>query len=646
MGINLEQLLQINKNNRKNLRCQKCKKILNYDFKTKKLYCDCEIARDKSNSKGRKFKNTSIPIFLKNCYCPKHNKFHQYYYKYSKKGLCQTCLTEKKKKNYFIENFSEDYINDLIKKKKEEYNKENKLITTLCEKFNECIKCLQAKFDKYIAQKIKIHSLKSYLINSLQIIRNNYTIISNVKSLKFDNGKNFKFNENDSIENKLKNIYNYFSYESYIDNIYFGKNNKANDVIDLNGPYSLINDENKTKMTDIGIIKNKELIIISFNDGKARIYDTDELGNNNYPQCIVNEFNPNQGINSLYINRNEDSIWKTNDTNKNEIIYLSGYEEVKIIQMNNDYKSYEKLYIIKDENNNIFYSIELDYNKILLLTTVNYLQLVSISKGTNLKDKKEKRNHLLVDQNKSLLSLRKITKNVICLKFINKENEFPNVNNNERIEFSNNINQIEKDNQIIDTINTDNLDDLLDVFAKKENNERKEPFLVKNKEIYTKLISINLESNENIKNVLNNEDDCNLDIKNEYILPKNYQFLGNISEEDNLFLFNYNNLFYIFDFNICQFTYIFNSHNKNTFPKYFVKYNYDFINDKEGFVIINEDFSLTQYFYDNLYTNKIYYINKLAIEQKINNSPNKMFSAKNKFIVFCNNNDYYMLCIK
>ncbi len=313
--------------------------------------------------------------------------------------------------------------------------------------------------------------------------------------------------------------------------------------------------------------------------------------------------------------------------------------------MNNDYKGYVKLYTIKEEYKNIIYSTELDYNKMLLLTTDNNLKLVSISKNNNtFKDKKEIINNLLIDQDKTLISLKKISKNVISLNLINRENESANVSKTEIFSISNlsDMNQMEKDFHINDTINVDNFDELFISF-KKENNDEEETFLSKNHEKYIKLISINIDNNGKNKNTIEDKSDSLLDIKNQYTLPKNYQLLGNISEEDNIFLFNYNYLFFIFDFNICQFTYIFNCHNISTDPKYFVKYNYDFINNKEGFVIINEDFSFTQYFYDKLYANKIYYINKVTIDQKTNNSLNFIFSLKNKFIAFCNNNDYYML---
>ena len=41
------------------------------------------------------------------------------------------------------------------------------------------------------------------------------------------------------------------------------------------------------------------------------------------------------------------------NSNKNEIIFLNGYEAIKIVQMYNDYCPYNILGTIKDDNNNI-----------------------------------------------------------------------------------------------------------------------------------------------------------------------------------------------------------------------------------------------------------------------------------------------------
>ena len=224
---------------------------------------------------------------------------------------------------------------------------------------------MQLKFEKLIENKIKKHIIKSDLIKTLQIIHNNATLISNVKSLKFDLGEKFQYTDSDSIENKLHYIFNYFNYDTDINNLYFGKNNNLNCNIHIQGPYNnYVQSGEISEVTDIWGLKNNEFICVSFSDGQAKVFDTKRIDTNdyNYKFTTIEEFPPNEGINSLFVSNNENNIWLKNNSNKNEILYLNGYEEIKIIQMNEDYTSYKKLYTIKDDSNNIFNCIELDNN--------------------------------------------------------------------------------------------------------------------------------------------------------------------------------------------------------------------------------------------------------------------------------------------
>ena len=322
IGFNVYQYNTYKKTKNKFIHCQDCQNVLNYDFQTKKLYCICESKekikniRKKNTNKEKKenIEKILIPCFLKDSYCDIHNKFHNYYMKYSKKGLCQDCK-EEKSNNYFIQNFNEEEINDLIKQKKLELEKELKFITSLQNRFNKCINSLLSKFEILIENKIKIHMLKSELINTLEVIQNNYTIISNVNNLKFDFGEKFNYYEEDSIINKINKIFNYLNNKSNINNIYFGKNNDTNNLIH-NGPYNNLKNEKDTIITDICGVNNNKLICLSFNDGQAKIYNSNINEKNSYPKCIIKEFLPNQGVNSIYVSK-EDNIWKKDRHNKN-----------------------------------------------------------------------------------------------------------------------------------------------------------------------------------------------------------------------------------------------------------------------------------------------------------------------------------------
>ena len=102
-GVNIEQFEENNKISNINFHCHKCKNSLFYGFKNNQLSCGCDLIIREKNVRNRSRterieKYIPIPVFLKECYCNKHNKFNQYYLKYSKQGICEVCSKEKKRK--------------------------------------------------------------------------------------------------------------------------------------------------------------------------------------------------------------------------------------------------------------------------------------------------------------------------------------------------------------------------------------------------------------------------------------------------------------------------------------------------------------------------------------------------------------------
>ena len=90
--------------------------------------------------------------------------------------------------------------------------------------------------------------------------------------------------------------------------------------------------------------------------------------------------------------------------------------------MNYDYTNYEKLYTIKVEFSNISHSIELDNNKMLTLNTFNDLNLISFNYEENkeIKHNISSVDSLIFDDEKTVLSINKLTNNIISIKFSNK----------------------------------------------------------------------------------------------------------------------------------------------------------------------------------------------------------------------------------
>ena len=631
-GFNIDDFLTLNRENYQFFICKKCKNTLNYNIKDKKLECGCDIdglefARKRKNIKKISSEYNRIPIFLKDCYCFKHNNFYNYYLKYSKIGLCSTCFKGKSQNDYYIEKFNNDTINDLIEQKLVQLNMEKEHINNIQLKFNECIHDLQIKFEKYIEFKIKKHLIKSDLIKAFQILKNNNTLFSNVKSLEFEIGQHFHYKENESIENRIKYIYNYLNYEANVKNINFNKNfSKIIENIHINPPYNnLEQNEKKVKATDIWGLNNNELICISFNDGQARIYDLKATENKYMSKCNIKEFEPNQGVNSLFVSKKDNYILKNNNYSKNEVIFLNGSQKIQIIQMSDDYSSYIKLHTIIDDRNNIFYSIEINNKNILYLNMEDELKLVSFyveDNNNEIKDKTNIVNSKLIDTNQRAISIFRIKENIICL-YLAEYND---------IDLQLSYKGYSKNILNATIKNTGNSDNKL---LEEEDEEK-----------YMKIISIKL-NNEETNKIKKQEDQCDdnniLIIENEYKL-ENYELIGCLSEDKSLVLINYVNnkninkecQFSIFDCNSNQIIYSFKLYKKFIEPKSLIKLNFYKINDKQGFIILDKYLNIFQYFYDENTTYKIYYINRLKLDENKNNQIYEIISFIKNIIININ----------
>jgi len=611
-GFNFEEFTEYKNKENKNLYCEKCYKCKYYNYSKKKLFCQ------KCNSQK---KNVAIiPIYLKDFYCEKHNKFNQYYLKYSKKGICRICLNEKYPKGYFIESFNEDNIKQLLTTKEEESKRENEFLLMIEKKFNECIKELQIKFHQLINSKKKLYSIKMDIINNLKIINNNYTNITNVENLDFNFGKKFEFNEKDTIEKRIKYIFNYLNNEADINNIYFDKRNqKENTTLKLKGPFEDLLTEKKFKnrnfnITDICSLNENKLLCISFNDGKAKIFEA-TLNKNCYPLCVINEFPKFQGINSLYVSNKNDKTWSRYKENS-DIIYLCGFEAIKIIETLDNYSSYDILYNINESNINFCQIIELSYNKSLLyFNDFDDLEYIKFKKDLYISDNnisQKKIKHLFLNEeenNNQILSINKISNNIVSICLSEKE---PNL-------------ELSKRGGSFTITNTITLNESIDL----------------NKNSYSKIFKISQKDENGESNII---------IEKSYKIPKNYELLGCLSEEDNLLLMSYqislNNfepLICIFNFGKCQFIKTYKFHNSCYCPKLFSKIHATPNLEKYGFIICDENLNLIQYFYDKESKDMIYYVKEINTDKKMYNKPIKLINLFNTTIVLSSMNNYFIL---
>jgi hypothetical protein len=320
--------------------------------------------------------------------------------------------------------------------------------------------------------------------------------------------------------------------------------------------------------------------------------------------------------------------------------------------MNYNYTSHDKLYCINYEQNNISSSIELDNNTIFSLTNLGHILLISFNKNENNEIKNEIKNinNSFIDINQTVNSISKINDKILCLNISNDIDEidptrFTLYDENENLSIEDiNLNDKEKEKEVP----LENKENLTDNKKKEEQFYKLYTFNLKNEEYTTK--------NENSIN----EDEC-FEIQKEYAFPKNYQFLGCVSDEKELFLLYYKaedkinileSYFYIFDYNNFQYIKSFKLNDKWLSPKVFIKWDYNNVIDKLGYIIMDKNLKLIQCFFDENYSNYFYCVNLVKIgedEDKNKNKKNefyKLFKLDKRLIIYCKNNNYYLISNK
>ena len=323
--------------------------------------------------------------------------------------------------------------------------------------------------------------------------------------------------------------------------------------------------------------------------------------------------------------------------------------------MSDNYDSYDVLYKIKDEYSNIYDSIEIDYNNILILTNFNKVKLIFLNTGEDKEIISEFKDitNLIIHIDEIPISLNIISENIISLTLSRyNDNSFVVVKTN-----NNSDNNNSKNLKLIRELTIESNDIPHSKFSKKNNlidngiidGNNIEDYYIKIFYLYKDNYKIKQENkNNNLSSEKSNND---LKIKREFTFDKNFSLLGCISEKNNLLLLNYSernnnrmeNLFYIFDFNNCQFINSFKFHSIWTEPILFAKINYNNIFDKTGFVLCDKDLNYIQFFYDKNYINQIYYINSSKLKEKSGQNVSKMIALDKKVIFLCNNNEYYII---
>ena len=567
--------------NQKEINCFLCKKYIkeinsiNYCFK-----CHKNICHECSKFHSHEEKNNLIfPSNLINIICHKHNKLCNNYCNECNKNICIECELESHI-NHNTKIFDEKNICDLIKNQKENIEKEKQKYIKIREIINDCIKSLKEYFEKLIILKEQEIKIKEEMIEQFEILKYDDTMLKNIKNLEFKKEITIVFYTKDSWDKKLNNILEFFNEPIKI------KKTKLCLEENLKGPYNLLQQvddlrktiiERESRMSQINInetvtdlcplhnYNGKNNFAVSFNNGLLKIYNDDF--ENRIPINIIDEFEKNEGINSLYKSYGKSLI-------------LIGNSKVKKINLSEDLKEYKILNEIeeKDQLFNMVLEIE-SFNAIITTNNLNQMIIYDSKNGKQLTDLTNKINSEEIS--KDILFIDKVSDNKIIMKQSNSIN-LVNLSNDRSIFDASII--------INNTIDIDNNDD-------KENSTGIFSTQIKFQDSSWKILEFGMEGN-------------NIEIKKNFLLKKDINYLGKINEQL-LLLFNIvKNTIIVFDlisyFNIIEIPF-------KSLQKPFISFNLRKRNEILDLLFLCEEDYLVQYAL-NLKVGLIYEVAKIKIK--------------------------------
>ena len=393
------------------IKCSECKKeitkkkLVNYCFDCKTYICkDCIKKHFHSQHKNVNDENKKYYIYPNNLVdfvCNIHEKICYNYCLECENNICPNCETQSHL-NHRTQLYNEKEINELIETQKKRLKSEQIVFGNIKKLMDDCFNLLKIYFQKLIIYKKKEIEIKEGMIKELEIFKYSKTLIENVKSLEFENNDiyNNVNNNNDSWDQKINNIFQFFNQSIEVKN--YNLCHKEN----LKGPFGHLkkvnseteneNDEGVTDLCSLNQYLGKNYFAASFNNGLLKIYN-DNL-EYKVPTLIVKEFEPYDGINSLY------------KTGENSLL-LIGNSIIKKIKFFEDYTQYEIINEIEIKEQYFKFALEFDSIKSLLIT--NNLNQINFY---NYKTRQHIPNISKInDENEEIIFIDKISDNKIIL---------------------------------------------------------------------------------------------------------------------------------------------------------------------------------------------------------------------------------------
>ena len=503
----------------KEIKCNLCKKNIspnsvNYCFKCQKSMCQ-QCTKNHSHNE-EEINDYIYPSNLINIICNVHNKLCYKYCNKCKKNICLNCEVETHINHENII-YNEKQICKLILDKKKSIKSEKERYKKIRDIIDDCLDSLKKYFDRFILYKEQEVKIKEDMIQEFEIFKYDKTMMENINNLKFGFCSHITFNLKDSWDKKLQNIFEFFNEPIKIKKtkLCFKQNLKGpfdilkniDDIRNSSIAYESMKDKDEEKVTDICALyeyNNKNHFAVSYRNGILKIFNDDF--ENRRPINKISEFEPNEGINSIF------KLY-------GKSILLIGNSKIKKINLSDDFKEYNIINEIEVSEQTFNYALEIDsLNSILTKNNFNHIIFYDYENGNELSDITEDIN-INIDQ--EILFIDKISENKIIMKIADVFDMSDYEINVERKTI----------NRISDKLNDDDID-----------------FYIHNEERYNSLYLNSKKTQNSTLTILQFEKEQNkIKIKKNHSLDEHVDFLGKLNEFLLLLYNNETNRMILFD---------------------------------------------------------------------------------------------------
>ena len=641
-----------------------------YCYTCQKIFCKkCENKHknskecNKTKTSDKNPKDTS-PFYLVDSFCVTHAYPTNYYCIDCNRYVCDICL-KNTHKFHSIKFYDNDYVEKLIANHKQLIEVTKKFYRNLEKVFNDMIDSIKKKFYDLLDLKQKKLMIKENLIQNLELYKKNYNLVESVANLEYDlyKFKNTRYSYILDWKTKLDLIFHYLNEPIYVKNKNIclkqnigkpfnilqeikkqskeemekgkekGKEKKLEDekdkneikeesdslkVDDILGNNSSLNtpnlqNENVTNIegnpddiliTDICVL-SKKYFGISSDDGLLKIYSS--YNYKDKPYNTIKEYQPNKGIYSLY------KPHKGIHLNFNPL-YLIGFETIKKLIFDNNYKEYSINEEYKINNCYFINIIELWKLNGILASTLNQ-EIINVYKDQDKKLKKIDITYMInkIKNNKNIVYISEIGSNKFNIKMEDKIDEVYEENTN-----------VEKQRLRRSTIGN--------ILRKKESQTPGQATRRDNmKDVYNVILEIEQK-----------EKTGEITLKSMYEFYKNLDIIGKIGSYY-LLVIDKNNetipsIMNLFDFknNIFVKRYFLNQ----DLPSFYHKLE-NWYKNSEVFLLLDEKMNLTQYEFDeedSLQITPLYSLDLKEIITKKNKDDNVvLLNVGDRIFIFANN---------